>query len=109
MRWSVTRFCGKLYVRMRSLRSPAPTTGARGAEAVDAEVVGPDLAVDPLGLRNHRHRDRGGVDPPPRLRGRHPLNPMDAALVLQPAVGAPSLDHRGDFLGSAPARSPLGR
>ena len=25
MRWSVTRPCGKLYVRMRSLRSPVPT------------------------------------------------------------------------------------
>ena len=24
MRWSVTRFCGKLYVRMRSDRSPVP-------------------------------------------------------------------------------------
>ena len=25
MRWSVTRFCGKLYVRIFSLRSPDPT------------------------------------------------------------------------------------
>src|SRR3989337_1814370 len=64
---------------------------ARGTEHVDAEVVGTDLDVDLLGLRNHLHPDRGGVDPPPRLRGWHPLNPMDAALVLQPAVGAPSL------------------
>src|SRR3990172_2547018 len=162
MRWSVTRLCVKLYVRIRSLRSPVPTSerrmsalsarcfsisrsyslerrifnaldlffswdfsswhdttspvgmwvmrtaGARGTEHVDAEVVGTDLDVDLLGLRNHRHRDRGGVDPPPRLRGWHPLNPVDAALVLQPAVGAPYLDHRDDFLGPAQARLAVG-
>ena len=31
MRWSVTRFCGKLYVRIFSLRSPVPTMLRRSA------------------------------------------------------------------------------
>ena len=31
IRWSVTRFCGKLYVRIRSERSPVPTADLRFA------------------------------------------------------------------------------
>src|SRR5690606_5131468 len=36
MRWSVTRPCGKLYVRMRSLRSPVPTCTLRWAAKASA-------------------------------------------------------------------------
>ena len=42
MRWSVTRPCGKLYVRMRSERSPVPTWLLRSAAwalAIDLIVI----------------------------------------------------------------------
>ena len=41
-----------------------------------------------LHLRQHGHGGGGGVDPAAGLRLRHPLDPVDAALELQPGVGA---------------------
>ena len=54
------------------------------AEDVDAQVVGVDLDLDLLGLGQHEHAGRRGVDAALRLGGRHPLHAVHAALVLQP-------------------------
>ena len=63
---------------------PAP----RGPEHLHLDVLGPQLHVHLLHLRQHGHRGRGGVDAAAGLRLRHPLDPVDAALELQPGVGA---------------------
>ena len=73
------------------------------AHHIDAAVVHVDLYVHILGLRHHRHRRCGGVNPPAGLRLRHPLHPVHAALVLQLGVGSLSVDHADHFLEAADA------
>ncbi len=72
--------------------------GAAGAHDVDLEVLVADLDVDVLGLGQHGHRGGGGVDPPLGLGGRHALDPVHAALVLQPAVDLVPRDGSDDLL-----------
>ena len=76
---------------------------AARAEGVDPQILVVDLDVDLLGFRQHRDCDRRGVDAAARFRRGHPLDPMDAALVLQLAVRAAPLDHRDHFLEAAAA------
>jgi hypothetical protein len=66
----------------------ALAAGARGAEDVDPQVVRVDLDVDLLGLGQHQHAGRGGVDAALRLGDRHPLHAVHAALELQPGPHA---------------------
>ncbi len=70
-------------------------------EDIDPEVVGVDLQIHLVRLRQDRHRHRRGVDPSLRLGDRHPLDPVDAAFVFQPAEGALPRDQRDDLLESA--------
>ena len=60
---------------------------------VDAQVVGVDLHVHLLGLGQHRHGDGRGVDAALGFGGRHALHAVNAALVLEGAVGPLALDH----------------
>ena len=62
--------------------------GPRRAVDVDAQVVRVDLDLDLLGLGQHEHAGRAGVDAALRLGHRHPLHAVHAALVLQPGPGA---------------------
>ena len=66
--------------------------GAGRAVDVDLEVVGVDLDLDLLRLGQHGHRRGGGVDPALGLGGRHALDAVRAALVLQADVGVGALD-----------------
>ena len=68
----------------------------------DLQVGGVDLDVHLLGLRQHRHGHRRGVDPPVRLGHRHPLHPVDAALELQLPVDVRARDQEDHLLESAP-------
>src|SRR5690606_28218161 len=87
---------------------------ARGAEDVDAQVVGVDLDLAlVLRLRQHEHARGGGVDAALRLGDRYPLHAVHAALVLQvrPAAlgrfdGAAGLARDRDVL--VPAQVGLG-
>ena len=63
----------------------------RRAVHVDLEVVRVDLHVDLLGLGKYRHGGGRGVDPALRLRLRHALDAVGAALVLEDAVGTLAL------------------
>ena len=56
-----------------------------GAAHLDAEVIGPDLDIDFLGLGQNGHRGGRGVNASLRLGGRHALHPVDTAFVFQPA------------------------
>ena len=84
-------------------RVDALAAGAARAEGVDAEVLGVDLDVDFLGLRQHRHGRGGRVDAAARFGRRHALHAVHAALVLQPAVDVLAGDDRDDFLEAAGA------
>ena len=57
---------------------------AGGTVHVDLQVLGADLEVDLLRLREDRHRGRGGVDPAAGLGHRDALDPVHAGLALQP-------------------------
>ena len=62
-----------------------------------------DLDVDFFGFGQHGHRRGRGVDPAAGFGGRHALDAVHAALVLQPAVDVLALDERDDFLDAAAA------
>ena len=49
-----------------------------------SQVVRVDLDLDLLGLGDHEHAGRGGVDAALRLGDGHPLHAVHPALVLQP-------------------------
>ena len=51
-----------------------------------------DLDLDLVGFGHHDDRRGRGVDPPARLGRRDPLDAVDAALELEPAVGAVAVD-----------------
>ena len=76
----------------------ALAAGSRGTKRVHAQILGIDLDLDVLGLREHGYRDCGGMDASGRLGRRHPLHAMHPALELQPVERALALDHRDDFL-----------
>ena len=81
----------------------ALTTRSAGTERVDPQILFVDLDVDLLGLGQHGHRGRGGVDPAARLGRRHALHPVHTALVLQTAVHAATFDRSNHFLNAAHA------
>ena len=56
---------------------------AGSAVGVDAQVVGIDLHFHVLGLGQHCHGRRGGVDAPGALRHGHALHAMHAALKFE--------------------------
>jgi hypothetical protein len=63
-----------------------PPGAARRRDA-DLQVAGlVDLHVDLVGLGQHGHGGRRGVDPPLGLGRRHALHPVDAALEAQRVV-----------------------
>ena len=64
------------------------SAGTGGAEGVDAQIVSVQLELHVIHLRQHCHGDGAGVDAPAGFRLRHPLNPMDAALVFHSGVGS---------------------
>ena len=80
------------------------TARAGGAEGVDAQVLHVQRKVHLFGLRHHGHGGRRSVDAALRLRLGYTLHPVDAALVLEAVVGAPAIDRKDGFLGSAELR-----
>src|SRR5690606_32234945 len=64
------------------------TARTAGPEDVDAVVGGGELHVDLVGLGEHGHGDRAGVDPALRLGRGHALHAVHARLELEVAVGA---------------------
>ena len=77
--------------------------GPRRAERIDADILGLDLHVHVLGLRQHGNRHRRGVHAALRLRSGNPLHAMHAALPLHLRVDAFALDDRDHFLVAAHA------
>ena len=78
--------------------------GAAGAEHLHFDVLGPEVHIHGLHLRQHRHGGGGGVDAPAGLRLRHPLHPVDAGLKFQPGIGAVAGDHKVGLLDAAQLR-----
>ena len=72
--------------------------GPDDAVDVDLEVVGIDVDLHLRRLGQHEHGGRRGVDATRALRDRHPLDAMGAALELEMAPGAASLDHERDLV-----------
>ena len=69
--------CGVSFVDVLS-------TGAAGAEGVDAQVRRVDLdGLRFVGFGQHRHRAGAGVDAPLRFGRRHTLHAMAARLKLE--------------------------
>ena len=78
--------------------------GAAGAEHVDAQVLVVDLDVDLLGLGQHGHRRRRGVDAPLRLGLGHALHAMHAGLEFELREHALAGDDGDDLLVAAGRR-----
>src|SRR5579883_346157 len=57
--------------------------GTRGAERVDAEVLGLDFDVDFVGFRQNGDSGSGGVDAPLGFRGGDALHPMNSAFIFE--------------------------
>ena len=74
---------------------------SRRPVGIDAQVRLADLDVHILHLRQDGDGGRGGVDAAPGLGLGHPLNPVDAALELQPAEDALAGDRGDDLLVAA--------
>ena len=77
--------------------------GPGRAVDVDLEVVRVDGHLDLVGLGQDGHRGRRGVDPALGLGDRHPLDPVRAGLVLEPAPGVSPLTTKTTSL--SPSRS----
>ena len=60
------------------------TAGAAGPVDLHLNVGGVQLHIHRLHLRQHCHRSGAGVDPAAGFRFRHPLDPVDSGLKLQP-------------------------
>ena len=61
------------------------------------EVVGVDVDVDLLGLREHGDRRRARVHPALALGGGHALHAVRTGLVLEPRPRVVALHHEGDL------------
>ncbi len=72
-----------------------------------SDGIDPDL-VDLVGLRQHGHRARGGVDAPLRFRFRHALHAMAAGLELELRVRTGADDAHDRFLVAAEVGRALG-
>jgi len=77
------------------------TAGTGRAVNVDLQVLVLDVDVDLFGFGQHRHGGGRGVDAALRLGHRHPLHPVRAALVLEPAPGRVALDQERDLVEAA--------
>ncbi len=88
-----------LHGRIRGV-DPLPAR-ATGAADADIEVLRLDHEVDFLGLGQHGHRGRGGVDAALRFGRGHALDTMDAAFVAQFLVHVGAVDLEDDFLDAA--------
>ena len=75
--------------------------GAAGAHRIDADILGTDVEIDILHLRQHRNRRCRGVDAAACLRGRNSLDAVDAKFVLEASEHALSGDRAYDFLEAA--------
>ena len=75
--------------------------GAAGAHRVDADVLGPDVELDILRLRQHRDGGGRGVDAPAGLGGRHALHAVHARFVLEAGEHALAGDRGYDLLEAA--------
>ena len=75
--------------------------GPGGAVGVDADVAVGDLYLHILGLGQHGHGGRRGVDAAAGLGVRHPLDPVDAAFEFQPAEHPVAVDGGDDLLVAA--------
>ena len=75
--------------------------GAGGAHRVDADVLGPDVDVDLLGLRQHRDGRRRRVDAAAGLGRRHALHAVHAGFEFQMREDALARDGGDDFLVAA--------
>src|SRR5262245_40797468 len=74
-----------------------------GAIDIHTEVFGANVHLHLLGLGQHDHLGRGGVDATLRLSGRHPLHAVRTALEFQPRVRATSMHLEDDLLEAADA------
>ncbi len=126
MRIADSLFCSWLFSFWQHTTMPVGRCVIRTAESVVLTdwPPGPDerntsirrsfgsiVHVDVLGLGQHQHAGRRGVDAALRLGDRHPLHPVHAALPLQPrpdavaALGhALGLDRDRDVLDAAQVR-----
>ena len=70
----------------------------------DLQVLRLDLHIHFLRFRKHRNRAGAGVNASLRFSRRHALNPVHAALVLQPLVDILAVNLEDDFLVAAQVR-----
>ena len=100
--WMTTRPVGKMGDADRAVgRVDRLSAGAGRAIDVDPQVLVVDLDIDVLGFRQHRHGRRRGVDAPAAFGGRNALDPVNAALELQPREDAAAIDRGDRFLVAA--------
>ena len=78
--------------------------GAGSPVDLHLDVRRVQLHIHFLHLRQHRHGGSGGMDPAPGLRLRHPLDPVDAGLILHPGIGPPAVDDKVRLLDAAQLR-----
>ncbi len=76
-------------------------TSARRAHRVDPQVIGVDLDIHVFGLGQHRHGGCRGMDTPTAFCRGHALDPVHAALELQPGKNVLPGDMGHDFLHAA--------
>ena len=69
-----------------------------GPHHIDPDLFFINLHIYFFGFRHHRHRDGRSMDPPSGLRLRHPLNPVDAGLILHDGVSTLAGNHEGAAL-----------
>ena len=76
----------------------------RGAEGIDAQILGVDDKIHLFGLRHHRHGCRGGVDAALRFGLGHTLDTVHSALILEPVIGPCAVHGKNGFLDTAQLR-----
>src|SRR5262245_17029166 len=76
-------------------------TGTTRAHGVDADVLGADVEIDVLHLREHGDGRCRGVNATARFRGGHALHAMHARFVLEPGKHALAGDRSHDLLVAA--------
>ena len=67
-----------------------------GVKNVNPQVILFQVNLNRIGLRQHGHGGRRGMDAPLRLRFRHPLHPMDAGLKLEAAESGPAVHRKSN-------------
>ena len=77
------------------------SAGTRGAEGIDPQILRVDHQLHLFRLGHDRHRCGRGVDAALSLGFRHPLDPMDTALVLKAVVDPRAVHGKDRFLHAA--------